>query len=112
MTFQTSTTENVVYRKLTLGFFFSYFLAFIPSQLCGAVIGAGILKGLTPEGLNSPLGATKLANGARMVGNESIEYAINPGQVCLSRSFHMCVYLAPLTCATIKLLPYVSLACH
>ena len=93
ITFLTSTTENLVSIKLTLDF--------VLSQLCGAVIGAGILKGLTPEGLNSPLGATALAKGARMVGNESIEYAINPGQVRLSCFFHMCVYLTSLACASI-----------
>ena len=50
-------------------------------QLCGAVIGAGILKGLTPEGLESTIGATVLAKGSRLVGNGSVEYSVNPGQV-------------------------------
>lgn len=53
---------------------------YIIMQLCGAVIGAGILKGLTPEGLESTIGATVLAKGSRLVGNGSVEYSVNPGQ--------------------------------
>ena len=84
-------------------------------QLCGAVIGAGILKGLTPEGLESTIGATVLAKGSRLVGNGSVEYSVNPGQVrqiigkkksitvCLSSVgflffFSLCLFVCVLVC--------------